>query len=111
VNPTAAALTDFTARATADAALYRKLANATGEIDETKNPRQIADREVALGSLIRASRAHRGDIFTPAVEAVFKQLIRDEFGRRSPRVRADRREDQDELAIAHCSSKQSLARA
>lgn len=38
-------------------ALHRKLANETGEIDETKSPRQITDREVALGKLIRTARA------------------------------------------------------
>lgn len=99
-NPTAAALADFDARTKAYVTLHRKLANETGEIDETKNPRQITEREVALGKLIRAARAQarRGDIFTPAVEALFKRIIRDEFARRSPRVRTDRREDQDELA-------------
>lgn len=99
-NPSAVALTEFNARLQEYVALHRKLANETGEIDETKNPRQIADREAALGKLIRSARAQarRGDIFTPAVEALFKQIIRDESARRSPRVRADRREDQDELA-------------
>lgn len=32
------------------------------------------------------------------MEAIFKKIIRDEARRRSPRVRANRREDQDELA-------------
>lgn len=93
-------MADFDARTKAYVTLHRKLANETGEIDETKNPRQITEREVALGKLIRAARAQarRGDIFTPAVEALFKRIIRDEFARRSPRVRTDRREDQDELA-------------
>ena len=55
---------------------------------------------MALGKLISAARAaaRRGDIFTPAVEALFKKTIREEFARQPPRVRADRREDQDELA-------------
>ena len=91
---------DFDTRIKAYVALHRKLANETGEIDETKNPRQITDREVALGKLIRAARAQerRGDIFTPPIEAFFKQLISEESARRSPRVRTDRKEDQDELA-------------
>ena len=99
-NPQAAALSEFNARLKEYMALHRKLAKETGEIDETKNPREITDREVALGKLIRAARAQarRGDIFTPAVEALFKQTIGDEFARRPARVRADRREDQDELA-------------
>lgn len=99
-NPIAAAVAEFNARVTEYVAVHRKLANETGEIDETKNPRQITDREIALGKLIRAARAQarRGEIFTATVEVLFKQLIRDEYRRRSPRVRADRREDQDELA-------------
>ena len=99
-NPTAATLADFDTRIKAYVALHRKLANETGEIDETKSPRQITDREVALGKLIRTARAQarRGDIFTPSVEALFKQLIREASARRSPRVRTDRKEDQDELA-------------
>jgi hypothetical protein len=99
-NPTAATLADFDTRIKAYVALHRKLANETGEIDETKSPRQITDREVALGKLIRTAcaQARRGDIFTPSVEALFKQLIREESARRSPRVRTDRKEDQDELA-------------
>lgn len=99
-NPTAATLADFETRLKTYVALHRKLANETGEIDETKSPRQITDREVALGKLIRTARAQarRGDIFTPSVEALFKQLIREESAGRSPRVRTDRKEDQDELA-------------
>ena len=99
-NPTAATLAEFDARIKAYVALHRKLANETGEIDETKNPRQITDREVALAKLIRTARAQarRGDIFAPPIEALFKQLIREESARRSPRVRTDRKEDQDELA-------------
>ena len=99
-NPTAATLADFDTRIKAYVALHRKLANETGEIDETKSPRQITDREVALGTLIRTARAQarRGDIFAPPIEALFKQLIREESARRSPRVRTDRKEDQDELA-------------
>ena len=99
-NPTAATLADFGTRIKAYVELHRKLANETGEIDETKSPRQITDREVALGKLIRTARAQarRGDIFAPPIEALFKQLIREESARRSPRVRTDRKEDQDELA-------------
>ena len=99
-NPTAATLADFDGRIKAYVALHRKLANETGEINETKSPRQIANREIALGKLVRTARAQarRGDIFTPQIAALFKQLIRDEYARRGPRVRKDRKEDQDELA-------------
>ena len=99
-NPTAAALADFDVRLKTYVALHRRLANETGEIDETKSPREITDREVALGKLIRTARAQarRGDIFISPVETLLKRLIREESARRSPRVRTDRKEDQDELA-------------
>lgn len=56
-NPTAAALADFNKRLQDYVALHRKLAKETGEIDETKSPREITDRERALGEQVRAARA------------------------------------------------------
>jgi hypothetical protein len=53
-NPTAGALNESNVRLKEYVALHPKLANETGEIDETKNPREIADREPTLGQLIRA---------------------------------------------------------
>lgn len=53
-NPTAVALNEFNVSLKEYVALHPKLANETGEIDETKNPREIADRERTLGQLIRA---------------------------------------------------------
>jgi hypothetical protein len=95
-----AVLADFNARIKDYVALHRKLAEETGPIDETKEPHEITAREQELGKRLRTARRHalRGDIFAPPIEALFKQIIRDEYRRRSPAVRADRREDQDELA-------------
>lgn len=99
-NPIAEAWVEFDARVKEYLVLHQKLANETGAIDETKDPKQIADRERALGQAIRSARsqAKRGDLFTPAVEVRFKQVVAAESKRRSAGVRADRREDQDELA-------------
>lgn len=99
-NPIAEAWVEFDARVKEYLVLHQKLANETGAIDETKDPKQIADRERALGQAIRSARsqAKRGDLFTPAVEVRFKQVVAAESKRRSASVRADRREDQDELA-------------
>lgn len=82
-NQTAVALTEFNGRLREPVALHQKLANETGQIDETKNPRQITDREVTQGKPIynAGTQARRGDIFAPPVEALFKQIIRDEFDR------------------------------
>lgn len=99
-NPTAEAWVEFDAKVKEYLSLHQKLANKTGAIDETKDPKQIADREKALGEAIRAARAaaRRGDIFTPSVEARIKQVVLAEAKRRPAAVRANRREDQDELA-------------
>ena len=99
-NRSAAALAEFNERTKQYVALHRKLANETGEINDTKKPSEITQREQALGKLIRDSRsaARQGDIFTPAVQTLLKGVIKQEFSRRSAAVRKDRDEDQDELA-------------
>lgn len=99
-NSTARAWVEFDARVKEYLSLHQKLANETGAIDETKDPKQIAERERVLGERIRAARAQarRGDIFTPLFEAEVKKVVAAESKRRSTVVRADRREDQDELA-------------
>lgn len=100
VTASAAVVGDFDDRVKAYVALHRKLAKETGEIDETKSPHQITQREQALGESIRAARsqAKQGDIFTPQVETAFKTIIKAEYSLRAPAVRTDRKEDQDELA-------------
>lgn len=100
VNPSAATVAEFNDRVNQYLALHRKLANETGEIDDTKRPAEITGREQALGKLIQSDRAmaRQGDIFTPAVQALFRSVIKQEFSRRSAAMRQDRREDQDELA-------------
>ena len=99
-NKTAAAVTEFNGRVQGYVALHRKLANETGEINDTKKPAEITLREQALGKLIRANRAaaKHGDIFTPPVQALFKGIIKQEYARRTAGMRQDRKEDQDELA-------------
>lgn len=99
VNPTAAALADFTKRVNGYAALHKRIAGEVGPLDETKRPAEIAAREKALGEAIRAARvdAKQGDLFTPDVSAVFKKLILEESRHRSPRVRAHRKDAQEEV--------------
>ena len=99
-NRSAATLADFNERIQQYVALHRKLANETGEINDTKKPAEITQRELALGKLIREARAKAkpGDIFTPAVRTLFKSIIKQEYSRRPAAVRTDRKEDQDELA-------------
>lgn len=100
VKEPATPLDDFNDRVKQYMALHRKLANETGEIDDTKKPEEITLREQALGKLIRENRAtaQQGDILTPAVQTLFKNLIQQEFSSRTAAMRQDRKEDQDELA-------------
>ena len=100
VKEPATPLDDFNDRTKQYIALHRKLANETGEIDDTKKPEEITLREQALGKLIRENRAsaQQGDVFTPAVQTLFKSLIQQEFASRTAAMRQDRKEDQDELA-------------
>lgn len=96
----AAAVAEFNDRIKEYVALHRKLANETGEINDTKKPTEITQREQALGKLIQTNRAgaKQGDLFTPAVQTLFKSIIKQEYSRRSAAMRRDRKEDQDELA-------------
>jgi hypothetical protein len=78
VNPDAGLLADFTAKIEAYNKLRRDLAKDSPQLKETTDPAQIAHAEKMLASKIRAARAtaKRGDIFTPATEAMFRRAIR-----------------------------------
>ena len=97
-DPTASALADFSKRIDEYVALHKRVARPLGEIDDTKNPAQIAGREVALGKAIRDARADTksGAIFTPEVAAVLKRVIGDNY-RRSPAVRETTKDAEAEL--------------
>ena len=78
VNPDAGLLADFTAKVNAYNKLRADLAKDTPPLKETTDPAQIGAAEKALAAKIRTARANakRGDIFTPATEAMFRRLIR-----------------------------------
>jgi hypothetical protein len=99
VNPTAAALIDFNKRVDDYVALHKRLATKVGVLDETKSPAEIATRERNLGEAIRAARADakQGDLFGPEVAAIFKKVIQQERRSRSPRVREQRKDAQQEV--------------
>jgi hypothetical protein len=99
-NAMAATFQDFNRRIAAYVELHARLAKETGPIDETKQPAEITAREVALGTAVRQARANAkvGDIMAPPIAAAFKAVIANEYKRRSPQVKTDRKEDQDELA-------------
>lgn len=78
VNPDAGLVAAFTAKVQAYDKLRKDLAKDSPPLKETTNPAEIANAEKALAAKIRAARANakRGDIFTPATEAMFRRLIR-----------------------------------
>ena len=78
VNPDAGLVSAFTEKVEAYNKLRRDLAKDSPKLKETNNPAEIAAAEKALAAKIRAARvnAKRGDIFTPATEAMFRRLIR-----------------------------------
>jgi hypothetical protein len=98
-NPTAVSLAEFTKRVNEYAALHKQMAGKFGELDETKSPAEIATREKTLGEAIRAARpnAQQGDLFTQDVSAIFKKLIQQERRHRSPVVREQRKDAQEEV--------------
>lgn len=77
-NSDASAVAAFTERVQAYDKLRRDLAKDSPPLKETTNPAEIANAEKALAAKVRVARAkaQRGDIFTPATEALFRRLIR-----------------------------------
>jgi hypothetical protein len=98
-NATAVALADFSTRVDDYVALHKRMAGQVGELDETKSPAEIAAREKKLGDSIGAARADakQGDLFTPEVSAVFRKLIQQESKGRTPRVKEQRNEAEQEV--------------
>jgi hypothetical protein len=78
VNPDAGLVAAFTEKVEAYNKLRRDLAKDGAKLKETNNPAEIGAAEKTLAAKIRAARvnAKRGDIFTPATEAMFRRLIR-----------------------------------
>jgi hypothetical protein len=78
VNPDAGLIASFNEKVAAYNELRQKLAKESPRLKETTDPAQIGEAEKTLAGKIRTARAtkKRGDIFTPATEAMFRRLIR-----------------------------------
>jgi hypothetical protein len=78
VNPDAKQMADFRAKVDAYNKLRNDLAADGPKLKQTVDPTAIGDAEKVLAAKIRAARssAKRGDIFTPATEAMFRRLLR-----------------------------------
>jgi hypothetical protein len=79
--PDGAALADFDRRVKAYAALRDELEKGAAKLDETAKPEDLVRAELALAARIRQARptATRGDIFTPEIQARFRQLLNPEM--------------------------------
>lgn len=80
-GPDAATLQDFQKRLDTYVALQRGLQRDTAKQKETVDPGKISVAENLLGARIRTVRkdAKQGDIFTPAISAVFRRLMNPEL--------------------------------
>src|SRR5205814_1532560 len=70
-----------------------------GALDPTKSPKQIADRETALGQAMRAARpnAKPGDLLAPDVAATVRTIVYNEFAHRSQAALRNREDAVDEV--------------
>ena len=77
VNPQAEVLADFKARVDSYMKLHNDLEKKAPPLKETKDPAKIAAAQDGLAAQIRVARkgAKRGEIFTPAISARFRQLM------------------------------------
>jgi lipoprotein-anchoring transpeptidase ErfK/SrfK len=99
VGSQARPLEEFKKRVNAYIALRKKAVDQVGPLDPTKSPKQIADREQALGEAIRALRAgaKQGDVIAPQTGAILRTIIHNEYAHRSQLALRNRQDAQDEL--------------
>jgi len=81
VNPDAAALAEFKMRVDAYADMHKELAKGDAKPQETADPAKISATKQALAGRVQATRvnAKQGDLFTPAVQPVFRRLLSPEL--------------------------------
>lgn len=78
VNPDAGLMADFRKRVDEYVTLRDKAANAAPELERTEKPAELVTAEKSMGEMVRRARgtAKRGDLFTPATEAMFRRALR-----------------------------------
>ena len=81
VNPDAAALAEFKSRVDAYVEMYKTLAQGEAKPAEATSPEKINATKANLGARVQATRvnAKQGDVFTPAVQPVFRRLLAPEL--------------------------------
>ena len=93
---------ELTKRIDAYLALHRRVAATLPPRKETDDPARLVERRKALAAGIRTARpgARQGAIFTAAVEADFRRIIRADITARQPDDRAAMRKEVPRLPIA-----------
>jgi hypothetical protein len=81
VNPNAATLKEFVKRVDDYVALHKKLEGQLPDLAKQTTPQAIDKHQRALAELIQAQRksAKPGDIFTPAMQRLVRNLLRPVF--------------------------------
>lgn len=82
VNPRAATLADFTKRVEAYVELHKKLEATLPKLPDQTDPYQIDRHQRAMLRLMQDARktAKQGDLFTPAMQRLVRDLLRPVFG-------------------------------
>jgi hypothetical protein len=81
VNPNATVIQDFLKRVDAFLALHNKLEDTIPKLSKQTNPQEIDAHQRALAKLIQQARkeAKPGDVLTPAMQRVVRNLLRPIF--------------------------------
>jgi hypothetical protein len=76
-NPDAKMMADFKSRVDAYVSLRDGLSKKAPQLKRTEQPADISQAEKSLAAQIRAARAtaKRGDIFSPATQAMFRRML------------------------------------
>ena len=86
VNPTAAALSDFSQRLNAYLKLREDLGNKLKPLAPTPRASELQARQQALAAALRNARksARPGDLIPPPVQELIRQAVHADFTRRKP---------------------------
>jgi hypothetical protein len=99
VNPTGSAVAAFQKRVEAYLAVRDKADAAIPAVKHADNPKEIAERETALGTAMRTVRAgvKQGDIFAPDIAPLFRKVISDDYKKRTPQEKKNLQDEHQEF--------------
>jgi hypothetical protein len=85
VNAQGAAVLEFKKRIDAYMKIHNEAESKVPALKKTDDPKEISDREKALGQMIMTLRANAqpGDVFAPEYQPYFVKIVQDDFKTRS----------------------------